>query len=158
MSKLSHINDNNQPDMVDVGDKNITSRRAIAQCRIRLNSEIMQLLNEGDIKTKKGPVFHTAIIAGISAAKKTSDLIPLCHNIPLDKVSITINPDKNNSIIITCESKTTHKTGVEMEALTGAAVAGLTIYDMCKAISHEIVIEEIKLMSKSGGKSDYTAK
>jgi len=141
--------------MVNVGGKAISARRAVAECKVRLTSEIMQQLDNGDLQSKKGPVFQTAILAGTMAAKKTADLIPLCHNIPLDQIKIKISPDSDHTVLIRCEAKTSHKTGVEMEALTGASVAALTIYDMCKALSHNIVIEEIILTEKTGGKSDF---
>ncbi|MFA6244223.1 MAG: cyclic pyranopterin monophosphate synthase MoaC, partial [Candidatus Hydrogenedentales bacterium] len=109
----------------------------------------------GDLQTKKGPVVQTAILAGIMAAKKTSELIPLCHAIALEDCAITIAFDANGELLIECRVVATHKTGVEMEALTGATVAALTVYDMCKALSHDIVIKETRLLEKHGGKSDY---
>lgn len=155
-SELSHLDKNNNPGMVDVGDKNITKRTAHARASVILTKEITELFQDGDIKSKKGSVIQTAIIAGTMGAKKTSDLIPLCHPIGLDncKFNIYLN---NNEMIIDCFTSITHKTGVEMEALTGASIAALTIYDMCKAMSHDIVIKEIKLIEKRGGKSDYNA-
>jgi cyclic pyranopterin monophosphate synthase len=144
------------PTMVDVGDKMATKRTATASCEVVLGREILaMLMDEKDILTKKGPVFQTAIIAGTMAAKKTSDLIPLCHPLGLEKITIEINPYGTDSIIIWSTASLTGKTGVEMEALTGASVAALTIYDMCKGFSHDIVIKEIKLVEKTGGKSDY---
>lgn len=147
------------PTMVDVGEKTFTKRLAIATCDVVLGSEILSLLlDEKDIMTKKGPVFQTAIIAGTMAAKKTSDLIPLCHPLGLEKITIEINPSGSDTVTIQCTTSLTGKTGVEMEALTGASVAALTIYDMCKGFSHDIVIKEIKLIKKTGGKSDFTRK
>jgi cyclic pyranopterin phosphate synthase len=108
-----------------------------------------------DIQTKKGPVFQTAIIAGTMAAKKTADLIPLCHPLALEDLKIDIQVKDDSAVIIKCTAVITSKTGVEMEALTGASVAALTIYDMCKAFSHDIVIKETKLIEKTGGKSDF---
>lgn len=147
------------PTMVDVGEKTATKRVATASCEVVLGKEILSLLlDEKDILTKKGPVFQTAIIAGTMAAKKTSDLIPLCHPLGLEKVTIDINPSGTDAVRILCTASLTGKTGVEMEALTGASVAALTIYDMCKGFSHDILIKEIKLIEKTGGKSDFVRK
>jgi cyclic pyranopterin phosphate synthase len=154
MKKFTHI-DGEKPAMVDVGDKDITARTAIAQAIVQLPDDLKAHVADGEIKTLKGPVFQTAIIAGIQGAKKTSDLIPLCHNLALNKVGIDIKLNEKLEAHITCEAKCTGKTGVEMEALTGASIAALTIYDMCKAFSHNIVISETKLLSKTGGKSDF---
>jgi len=155
MSGLSHINAQGNPTMVDVADKSITKRTAIAHATVQVTDDIMGLLNGEEIKTKKGPVFQTAIIAGIQAAKKTSELIPLCHPLALTKVEVTISIAEQNQIIIRCTAKVNGQTGVEMEALTGASVAALTIYDMCKAMSHDIQILSVMLIEKSGGKSDF---
>ncbi len=154
---FSHLDEKSNPTMVDVSDKTITKRTAKAQSIVVLTDVIMQNLANGDIQTKKGAVFQTAILAGTMAAKRTSDLIPLCHPLGLDscKFEIEIN---NNEILITCVCSLTAKTGVEMEALVGASVAALTVYDMCKAFSHDIVIKETKLIEKKGGKSDYLTK
>ena len=152
---LSHINPDNQPEMVDVGHKAVTQRFAHAQASVLLTGEIMAQLEGGDIQSKKGPVFQTAIIAGIMAAKKTHEIIPFCHTILLEDCKIKIEPVSGNRVVIDCTVKATHKTGVEMEALTGASVAALTIYDMCKALSKDMVIESIRLIRKTGGKSDY---
>ncbi len=143
--------------MVNVGGKEITKRRAVAQADMFLGSEIMSLLHEGDIHSKKGAVFHTAVIAGIQGAKRTSDLIPLCHPLSLNSVDIDIVEKDGESIRITCSVETEGKTGVEMEALTGASVTALTVYDMCKAISQKMVIRELRLIRKTGGKSDLYA-
>lgn len=153
MNKLTHINENNQPGMVDVSPKDVTRRIATAQSLIDVGSEVMALLTEGEIQTKKGPVFHTAIIAGTMAAKKTSDLIPFCHPLPLDSCKFTIEPCSDTEIKITCTCVTTGKTGIEMEALAGASGAALTLYDMCKAVNKTMVIHETKLLEKTGGKS-----
>jgi len=155
---LSHLDTNNQPTMVDVSDKAVTSRVALARSVVYLPPSILAELQNGEIQSKKGPVFQTAIIAGTMAAKKTSDLIPFCHPLPLDSCKIKIALNTKHKVEIECQVKVTHKTGVEMEALTGASVAALTIYDMCKAMSHEIVIESTELIQKSGGKSDYVKK
>jgi cyclic pyranopterin phosphate synthase len=152
---LSHVDENNQPRMVDVGEKDATRRIARAQAIIALPDAVRNALRDGDFHTKKGPVFQTAIIAGVMAAKKTSELIPLCHPIGLDHCHITIEPNDRQELVVVCETSVTHKTGVEMEALTGATVAALTVYDMCKALSHDIVIKEVRLLEKRGGKSDY---
>ena len=145
------------PTMVDVGQKAVTKRVAKASCEVVLGEEILALLlNDKDVFTKKGPVFQTAIIAGSMAAKKTSDLIPLCHPLALEQVKIEIEPIGKTSVRVSCTASLTGKTGVEMEALTGASVAALTIYDMCKGFSHDIVINELKLVQKTGGKSDFS--
>ena len=158
MSDFTHIDDNNRPGMVDISSKDNTRRSATAQSIIEVGTEVMTLLEGGDIRSKKGPVFHTAIIAGTMAAKKTSDLIPFCHPIPLDNASFTIEPSSETEITITCTCVTTGRTGIEMEALAGASTAALTIYDMCKAISKDMRIIETRLLQKSGGKSgDYSA-
>ncbi|KAA8485859.1 cyclic pyranopterin monophosphate synthase subunit MoaC [Arcticibacter tournemirensis] len=153
---FTHIDEaSGYPVMVNVSDKAVTKRSATARCIILPGKEIMKHLNGGDINTKKGPVFQTAIIAGIMAAKKTSDLIPLCHPLALEDCKITINVNSADEVVVECTAVITSKTGVEMEALTGVTVAALTIYDMCKAFSHDIVIKETKLIAKSGGKSEY---
>ena len=152
--KLSHIDKEGNPTMVDVSGKKITSRKATAQSIVTLGEEIMKHLENGEITTKKGPVFDTAIIAGTMGAKNTSTLIPFCHPLPLDHCKIDIRTEGNN-VMITCTTSVEAKTGVEMEALTGASVAALTVYDMCKALSHDIVIRKTKLLEKTGGKSDF---
>lgn len=141
--------------MVDVSHKKVTRRVARAQSIVVLGEEIMQMISGDEIHTKKGPVFQTAIIAGTMAAKKTGDLIPLCHPLPLENCRVEIHVNDKQEVVIDCTAVITSKTGVEMEALTGASVAALTIYDMCKAFSHDIVIRETKLMEKTGGKSDF---
>ena len=156
--KFSHLDKSGNPNMVDVGHKAITERIAVAQSVMILEEEIINQLVNDDIHTKKGPVFQTAILAGIMGAKKTSDLIPLCHPLPLTKVDIKIGFDDDNQLIINCLVKTKGQTGVEMEALTGATIAALTIYDMCKGFSQNIIIKETKLMKKSGGKTDFERK
>jgi cyclic pyranopterin phosphate synthase len=152
---FSHLDRNDRPQMVDVGMKEITDRKAVAQATVRLPLEVLNELKGKEVHTKKGPVFQTAILAGIMAVKKTSDLIPLCHPLPMTKCNVEIELDEDNLVTISCEAKTTGKTGVEMEALTGASVAALTIYDMCKGFSHDIVISDIKLMAKTGGKRNF---
>ncbi len=152
---LTHIDKNNQPTMVDVHEKKVTFRQASAQSKIIVPQKILDCLVNGDIQSKKGPVFQTAIIAGTMAAKKTSDLIPFCHPLPIEGCKISIDINDSKEIVIHCKVKVHHKTGIEMEALTGASVAALTVYDMCKAMSHDIIIQETRLIQKSGGKSDY---
>jgi len=154
--RFSHINaESNLPAMVDVSDKQITRRLARAQSMVVLGPEIIAAMTGNDIQTKKGPVLQTAIIAGTMAAKKTADLIPLCHPLALEDLKIDIQVKDDCAVVIECTAVITSKTGVEMEALTGASVAALTIYDMCKAFSHDIVIKETKLIEKTGGKSDF---
>ena len=155
MSELTHIDENNQPGMVDVSDKSTTKREAVAESIVILGEELMNLLDGGDIESKKGPVFQTAIIAGTMAAKKTWDLIPFCHPLPLEKCKFSIAPIDDTSVRVVCTCLTTARTGVEMETLTGASVAALTIYDMCKAANKGIIIRETKLLTKTGGKSDF---
>lgn len=156
-AKLSHVDRKGNPAMVDVSDKKITKRIAKARAVVNVGEKILKLIKNDELISKKGPVFQTAIIAGVMGAKKTAELIPLCHPIGLEDCQINIRVTKGKVVI---ESKATieSKTGVEMEALTAASVAALTIYDMCKAMSHDIVIEEVKLISKTGGKSDFKRK
>jgi len=141
--------------MVDVSDKTPTDREARARSIVEFPPDVASRFSGGDIETAKGPVFTTAIIAGVMAAKKTHELIPFCHPLGLSNCKITIELDDDNRAIVDCTCKVHHNTGVEMEALTGASIAALTIYDMCKALSHEIVVRETRLMSKTGGKADY---
>lgn len=155
MNELTHIDDQGRANMVDVSEKATTKRTARARSIVSLPAEVLAQLVDGDIRAPKGPVFQTAIIAGIMAAKKTGELIPLCHPLGMDNCHIDIRLDNNNEVVIDCTASITAKTGIEMEALTGASVAALTIYDMCKALSHDIVIKETKLMEKTGGKRDF---
>ncbi len=141
--------------MVDVGEKAITRRTAKARSIVILDENILERLKNDEIHTKKGPVFQTAIIAGVMAAKRTGDLIPLCHPLGLENCQINIFLNEKNEVIIECTASLTGKTGIEMEALTGASVAALTIYDMCKAFSHNIIIKETRLIEKTGGKKDF---
>ncbi|WP_435260895.1 cyclic pyranopterin monophosphate synthase MoaC [Tenacibaculum sp. nBUS_03] len=154
MSKFSHINEKNNPKMVNVSDKKITKRTAIAKATMFLGEEIISHFNTNELITKKGPVFQTAIIAGIQAVKKTSDIIPMCHPLLINGVDIDINIVDKKQVEVFCKVTIEGKTGVEMEALTGASATCLTIYDMCKAISQEMIIKEVKLVEKTGGKSD----
>jgi len=154
--KFTHLNDKNQPSMVDVGQKQATRRMAKARSIVVMDKEIIAQLEAGQfINPKKGPVFQTAILAGIMAAKKTAELIPLCHPVGMDDCQVTIEINEHKEIVIDCSATVFAKTGIEMEAMTGASVAALTIYDMCKAFSHDIVIKETKLIAKTGGKKDF---
>jgi cyclic pyranopterin phosphate synthase len=155
MSELSHIDENNQPGMVNVGHKKATHRVARARAVVVLPPPVIAQLCEGELSMPKGPVFETAIIAGTMAAKKTSDLIPLCHPLGLDGCKIHMGMNDADEVVIEATCEITHKTGVEMEALTAVSVAALTVYDMCKALSHDIVIKDIRLVEKTGGKSSF---
>lgn len=153
-SKLSHVDASGNPSMVDVSEKAVTKRIAKAQAVVYVGPEIAKLISEDELMTKKGPVFQTAVIAGVMGAKKTSDLIPLCHPLGLEDCQIKIE-HRGDEIVITTIATVSAKTGVEMEALTAASVAALTIYDMCKAMSHDIVIKDVRLLEKTGGKRDF---
>jgi len=153
--KFTHLDAAGNPSMVDVGAKKVTKRIAKARSIIVVDDEILAQFEGKDIQTKKGPVFQTAIIAGVMGAKKTSDLIPLCHPLGLDNCQVAIHINDAKEIVVDCTASLSGRTGVEMEALTGATIAALTIYDMCKAFSHNIIIKETKLMEKRGGKSDF---
>lgn len=155
MSDFSHIGKKNQPKMVNIGNKEITKRIAKAKAIMFLGEEIISHFTSDDIITKKGPVFQTAVIAGIQAVKKASDIIPMCHPLMINGVDIDIEVIDKEHIEIFCTVEIDGKTGVEMEALTGVSVAGLTVYDMCKALSQKMVITEVKLVEKTGGKSNY---
>lgn len=156
MPDLTHLDADGHPRMVDVGAKDITRRAATAGCHVHLG-DLRREFDSGEFTTRKGGVVQTATIAGIMAAKQTSGLIPMCHPLPLDHCSVAITPDDRDTLKVTCTCKTQARTGVEMEALTGASVAALTIYDMCKAINPAIVISDLRLLEKSGGKSDFHA-
>ena len=155
--KLTHADAAGNPQMVNVSDKKATKRVAKARAIVNVGREIASLITNQEIITKKGPVFQTAIIAGVMGAKQTSNLIPLCHPIGLEDCQVSIKSEKGR-ITIDTQAVVTSKTGVEMEALTAASVAALTIYDMCKAMSHEITIESIQLIEKTGGKSTFKRK
>lgn len=156
-SALSHLDSDGDITMVDVSGKTASTREARAQGQVRFPSAVYKQIKAADGMTKKGSITQTAHIAGIMAAKRTHDLIPLCHPLPLDKIGLTFEyDDALNSIIVSGTVKVTHKTGVEMEALTAVSIACLTIYDMTKAISHDIVIDNVHLVNKTGGKSDYS--
>jgi cyclic pyranopterin monophosphate synthase len=153
MASFSHIDSDARPTMVDVGDKAVTKRTATAQTRVHFPADVAAALRSVQFNTPKGPVFQTAIIAGTMAAKRTHELIPFCHPLGIESCKLAIELDGDAAVIL-CTVSVHHKTGVEMEALTGASVAALTIYDMCKALSHDIVIAETRLVEKRGGKSD----
>lgn len=152
--EFSHVSPEGKPQMVDVSAKAVTLRKARAVAVINPGQEILNHFRGNEIHTKKGPVFQTAIIAGVMGAKKTSDLIPFCHPLSLEDCRININVE-GDRIVIESEVAITGKTGVEMEALTAVTVAALTVYDMCKALSHDIIIEEVRLREKTGGKEDF---
>lgn len=152
--KLTHVDVSGNPSMVDVSHKPSTLRKARALAIVNTGPEILRQIKNNEIMTKKGPVFATAIIAGVMGAKNTSLIIPFCHPLSLEDCKIHIRI-RRKKIHIEAITLVTAKTGVEMEALTAASVAALTIYDMCKALSHDIVVEEIKLMEKSGGKNNF---
>ena len=154
MSKLTHINSNGEAQMVDVSDKESTMREAKAGARVVMQSNTLELIVSGS--HKKGDVLSVAKIAGIQAAKKCSELIPLCHPLMLTKVSVELTPNtEKNCIEITATAKLNGRTGVEMEALTAASIAALTVYDMCKAVDRFMVIDNVQLLEKKGGKSGY---
>lgn len=152
---FTHLDKQGNPSMVDVGEKTVTKRLARARAMVLVPPEVLEQLRGAEIHTKKGPVFQTAILAGVMAAKKTGELIPLCHPIGMENCQVDIHINEAEEIIIDCTASVTAKTGVEMEAMCGASVAALTIYDMCKAFSHDIVIKSVMLMEKSGGKRDF---
>jgi len=156
--EFTHVDAQRQPAMVDVGGKAVTQRTAVAQALVRFPGPVAEALREAGFETSKGPVFHTAIIAGVMAAKRTHELIPFCHPLGIENCRIEIDMNERAEAEVRCTVSVHHKTGVEMEALTGAAVAALTIYDMCKALSHEIVVADLRLLEKSGGKRDVAAR
>ena len=154
MSSFSHVDSGARPTMVDVGDKSVTKRTATAEARVRFPRAVAEALRAQQFNTSKGPVFQTAIIAGTMAAKRTHELIPFCHPLGIENCKLAIDMEGDEAIV-RCTVSVHHKTGVEMEALTGASIAALTIYDMCKALSHDIVIGPVRLLTKSGGKRDF---
>ena len=151
---FSHLDSEQRPAMVDVGDKTAAKRTAVAEARVLFPPAVAAALRENGFISSKGPVFDTAIVAGVMGAKRTHELIPFCHPLGLENCRIAIELDGDRAVI-RCTVSVHHKTGVEMEALTGASIAALTVYDMCKALSHDIVISELRLLSKDGGKSDF---
>jgi cyclic pyranopterin phosphate synthase len=150
--KLTHMDENGRPRMVDVGDKAATRREATAEVRVRFPPAIARQLRAQELRSAKGPIVDTAIIAGTMAVKRTHELIPFCHPLPIEHCRFEIAFATKTELRIRCTVGLTHKTGVEMEALTGASVAALTVYDMCKALSHEIVIDGLHLLAKRGGR------
>ena len=155
MKEFTHVDEKGRATMVDVSEKAVTRRSATARSIVVLPEIVRKDLINGDLQTPKGAVFQTAILAGIMAAKKTGELIPLCHPLGLDNCRITIEVREPNELVIDCTASITAKTGIEMEALVGASIAALTVYDMCKALSHDIVIKETRLLEKTGGKNDF---
>ncbi len=153
MADLTHLNKNGEAIMVDVGEKSITQRTAAAFAKVRMEKETLRKLLASDLK--KGDGLATARIAGIMAAKRTWELIPLCHNIPIESVEITFDNNGEDELYIYSAAKCSYKTGIEMEALTAVSVTALTVYDMCKAIDRKMEIREVKLLEKTGGKSDF---
>jgi cyclic pyranopterin phosphate synthase len=153
---FSHVDERDQPTMVDVSAKAVTKRTAVAEARVRFPREVAQALRDAGFATSKGPVFQTAIIAGVMAAKRTHELIPFCHPLGIENCRIEVDLDDHDCAIIRCTVIVHHRTGVEMEALTGASVAALTVYDMCKAMSHEIVITDVRLVEKHGGRREVS--
>jgi len=153
--KLTHLDAANRPTMVDVGAKTATSREASAEAIVKLPPAVARELARTGHRTKKGPVFDTAIVAGVMAAKRTHEIIPFCHPLALERCSVDIASGTGGRIRIVCSVAVHHKTGVEMEALMGATAAALTIYDMCKALSHDIEIGSVRLLRKTGGKRDF---
>jgi cyclic pyranopterin monophosphate synthase len=154
---FTHLDADQRPAMVDVSDKTSTKRTATAEARVHFPAAVAAALRDSGLRSAKGPVFDTAIVAGVMAAKRTHELIPFCHPLGLENCSIAIDLVAD-SAVIRCTVSVHHKTGVEMEALTGASIAALTVYDMCKALSHGMVIGDVRLLSKDGGKRDYAAK
>jgi cyclic pyranopterin phosphate synthase len=154
MPRPTHIDERNQPGMVNVSDKNSTRRTASAKAEVYLPAEAWQYLENDEFTSKKGPVLQTAIIAGTMAAKRTSDLIPLCHPLAITGCRFESRLEKP-ALYIYCHVHITNRTGVEMEALTGATIAALTVYDMLKSVSHQIEIRNVSLVEKSGGKNDF---
>jgi cyclic pyranopterin phosphate synthase len=155
--ELSHLDASNRPRMVDGGAKDVPARVALAEAVVHFPAEVADALRAGGMRSAKGPVIDTAIVAGTMAAKRTHELIPFCHPLAIERCRIEADFVSDTDLAIRCEVAITHKTGVEMEALTAASVAALTVYDMCKALSHEIVIEHVRLLEKSGGKRTVRA-
>jgi len=151
---ITHLDADGRPAMVDVSGKEATPREAMAECRVRFPKDVAAQLRESCMRSAKGGIVDTAIIAGTMAVKRTHELIPFCHPLPIDGCRLQLEWDGDNALRIECSVRTVHRTGVEMEALTGATVAALTVYDMCKALSHRIVIGPARLLSKRGGKRD----
>jgi len=154
---LTHIDGDGRPAMVDVSAKAVTARAAVAECRVRFPEPVAAQLRASGLRSAKGGIVETAIVAGTLAVKRTHELIPFCHPLPIDGCRIAIDWHSERDLRIECRVTATHRTGVEMEALTGATVAALTVYDMCKALSHAIVLGPARLLGKRGGKRDFGA-
>jgi cyclic pyranopterin phosphate synthase len=154
VAAITHVDAGNRPRMVDVGAKAVTARAASAQAIVRFPLAVARALQDGGMRAKKGPIIDAAIIAGTLAAKRTHELIPFCHPLAIERCELRIEFSNATDLVIGCEVAISHKTGVEMEALTGATIAALTVYDMCKALSHEIVIADVRLLEKAGGKRE----
>lgn len=157
-SAPTHLDADGLPRMVDVSSKPATARAAEAECRVRFPADVARTLRASGLKSSKGGIVETAIVAGTMAVKRTHELIPFCHPLPIDGVRVAVDWHGERELRIVCAVQTTHRTGVEMEALTGATVAALTVYDMAKALSHAIVIGPARLVAKRGGKRDIGAK
>jgi cyclic pyranopterin phosphate synthase len=151
---LTHLDAANRPTMVDVGTKTVTRREAVAEAIVALPATVARELRATGHRTRKGPVFDTAVIAGVLAAKRTHELVPFCHPLPIDHCSLDVRTAPRNRLVIEARVAAQHRTGVEMEALTAATIAALTVYDMCKALSHDIRIERVRLLEKRGGRRD----
>lgn len=162
--KLSHVSRDGAPQMVDVGAKRVTRRSATARATLRMPPTVLSELRRAaaggsePLVGPKGPIATTAVIAGVLGAKQTSALIPFCHPLPIEDCQVRVEATGVDTVEVECQVRVTHKTGVEMEALTGATVAALCVYDMCKALSHDIVIESTRLVEKTGGKRDFSRK
>jgi cyclic pyranopterin phosphate synthase len=153
---FTHLDADQRPTMVDVSSKVATQRTATAEARVQFPAAVAAALRDNGLRSPKGPVFDTAIVAGVLGAKRTHELIPFCHPLGIESCRIAIDLE-GDAAVIRCSVSVHHKTGVEMEALTGASIAALTVYDMCKGLSHDIVIGGLRLLSKDGGKSAYGA-
>ncbi|HEU0154230.1 MAG TPA: cyclic pyranopterin monophosphate synthase MoaC [Arenimonas sp.] len=153
--KLTHVDKAGRPAMVDISVKTVTAREAVAECRVRFPAAVAAALRKAGMATAKGAVVDTAIIAGTMAVKRTHELVPFCHPLPIEGCRFDVAWSGDAVLRIECGVRTTHRTGVEMEALTGATVAALVVYDMCKALSHAIVLGPAKVLAKRGGKRDF---
>lgn len=154
-ASLSHLDESGRPRMVDVGSKEVTRRMAVAEARLEFPAEVAADLRRQAMRTAKGAIADTAIVAGTMAVKRTHELIPFCHPLPIDRCRIDLAWRDEATLAVTCEVAATHRTGVEMEAMTGASVAALTVYDMCKSLSLDIVIGAVCLLAKQGGRRDF---
>lgn len=152
---LSHVDERGEPTMVDVSGKVVTKRTAVAEARVRFPPDVARSLQQSGYATAKGPVFHTAIVAGVMAAKRTHELIPFCHPLPVEKIAFEHDWSDADTLRLRCTVAAVAKTGVEMEALVGVQIAAATVYDMCKALSHAIRIEGVAVVAKSGGRDDF---